>query len=179
MEMNEITKNGNGFVGYEYRDVTVKRGSTTLYADSYPNFGWTLESTHTAIGGVGAVTMKYKRDRKIRNKAELTRLQRQFEAQVAEIEALEFSKGLGASTAAYVIGVIGTALMAGSLFAYLANMLPLCIILAIPAFVGWIIPYFCYVNIRKKKIEKVAPLIGRQYDTIYEVCEKANALLAG
>lgn len=177
--MNEITKNGAGFVGYEYKDVTVKRESANLYADSYPNFGWTLEGTATPIGNVGSVTMKFKRDRKIRNKAELTRLQRQFEAQVSEIEAMEFSKALGASTAAYVIGVVGTALMAGSVFAYLGGMLPLCIILAIPAFIGWIIPYFCYSNIRKKKTERVAPIIDSKYDDIYEACEKANALLAG
>jgi len=177
--MNEITRNGNDFIGYEYKDVTVKRDSASLYTDSYPNFGWTLEGATIPIGGVGSVTMKFKRDRKIRNKAELTRLQRQFEAQVAEIEALERSREIGASAAAYGIGIAGTAFMAGSVFVYLADMLPLCIILAIPAFAGWVLPYFMYCNIRIKKTEKVAPLIERQYDTIYEVCEKANALLAG
>jgi hypothetical protein len=35
--------------------------------------------------------MKLKRDRKIRNKMELARLQRQFETAVAEIETLERS----------------------------------------------------------------------------------------
>ena len=69
--------------------------------------------------------MKFKRDRKVRNKAELTRLQRQFDSCVSEIESLERSKYLRASVFAYIIGVVGTAFMAGSVFAYLADMLVL------------------------------------------------------
>ncbi len=175
--MSEVTKNADGFVGYEYKDVTVKRNLESVYADGYTNFGWTLEGTSVPIQSIGSVTMKFKRDRKIRNKAELSRLQRQFDACVAEIENLEFSKVVGASTVAYVIGVVGTAFMAGSVFSHIAGMLPLSIILAIPGFAGWIIPYFSFVNIRRKKTEQVAPLIDQKYDEIYDVCEKANGLL--
>jgi hypothetical protein len=39
-------------------------------------------------------------------------------------------------------------------------------------------PYFLYSSIRRKKTAKVAPLIDGKYDEVYEVCEKANALLA-
>lgn len=175
--MSEFTKNDNNFVGYEYKDVTVKRNMESVYADGYSNFGWSLEGTSTPIQNVGSVTIKFKRDRKIRNKAELGRLQRQFDSCVAEIERLEFSKIVGASAAAYSIGLIGTAFMAGSVFAYLANMLPLSVILAIPGFAGWIIPYFSYRSISRKKIDKVAPLIDQKYDEIYEVCEKASGLV--
>lgn len=176
--MNEFTKSGDGFIGYEYKDVTVKQELESIYADSYPNFGWELEKTTNPFAGVSAVTMKFKRDRKIRNKAELTRLQRQFEAFVNEIVSLEKSKVIGASTAAYIIGVLGTAFMAGSVFAFLGNMIPLCIIFAVPGFVGWIIPYICFVSICKRKSAKVEPLIDQKYDAIYEVCEKANSLLS-
>jgi hypothetical protein len=177
--MNENMKN-NDFVGYEYKDVATKRVSASLYADCFPNFGWTLEGTSTPIGNVGTVTMKFKRDRKIRNKAELTRLQRQFEAQVTEIEAMERSKGFGASVAACTVGIIGTAFMAGSVFAITPGEpnIPLCIILAVPAFVGWILPYFLYSNVYRKKTGQVAPMIDGKYDEIFEVCEKANGLLA-
>lgn len=175
--MNEITRNETNFVGYEYKDITLKRKMESVYVDGYIHFGWVLEGTSTSVQNYGSVTMKFKRDRKISNKAELTRLQRQFDATVAEIETLENSKVIGASVVAYVIGVIGTAFMAGSVFAYLDDMLPLSVILAIPGFVGWIIPYFLYCSINKKKTNKVSPLIDQKYDEIYEVCEKANALL--
>ncbi|SFE23426.1 hypothetical protein SAMN04487969_101810 [Paenibacillus algorifonticola] len=176
--MSVITKNEKNFVGYEYKDVTVKHDSKSVYADGYTHFGWTLEGTSNSFQNVGSVSMKFKRNRKIRNKAELTRLQRQFEACVTEIETLERSKIMAASVAAYVIGIVGTAFMAGSVFAYLSNMLSLSVILAIPGFAGWIIPYFCFRGILKKKTDKVAPFIDKKYDEIYEVCEKANGLLA-
>lgn len=175
--MNEVTKNENGFIGYEYKDVTVNRAMESVVADGYQNFGWVLEGTDTPIGGVNSVILKFKRDRKIRNKSEITRLQRQFDACVDEIGTLERSKVIGASAVAYAIGVFGTAFMAGSVFAFLAEMLPLCIVLAIPAFVGWVIPYFCYVRINKKKTEQITPFIDGKYDEIYSVCEKANGLL--
>lgn len=176
--MSEITKNENNFIGYEYKDITVSRSMESVYADGYANFGWELDSTTPSMHGISFVTLKFKRDRKIRNKAELTRLQRQFESCAAEIESLEKSKATGAMIAAFSIGLVGTAFMAGSVFAYLAGMLPFSIVLAIPGFLGWILPYFCYVNIRRKKTAKVTPMIDNQYDTIYDVCEKANTLLS-
>lgn len=175
--MSEITKNENNFIGYEYKDVTVSRDMESVYADGYHNFGWALEETTLSMNNIFSVVMKFKRDRKTSNKTELTRLQHQFDACVAEIKTLERSKDIGASAVAYFIGVVGTAFMAGSVFAYLGSMLPLSIIFAIPGFVGWIIPYFCYCTIQRKKTTKAAPLISQKYDEIYEVCEKANGLL--
>jgi len=175
--MNENTQDRHGFVGYEYKRVTVKRDMVDLYTDCFPSFGWTLGSKAPALDRVISVTLKFRRDRKIINKVELTRLQRQFESQASEIGKLETSKTIGASTIACVIGILGTAFMAGSVFAVTLEMIPLCIILAIPAFIGWIIPYFCYQRISAKKTETVIPLIEQQYDAIYETCEKASALL--
>jgi hypothetical protein len=176
--MYESSREGQNFIGFEYMDVTVSRGMASLYADSYANFGYTLEGTAVPVGKYGAVTLKLKRDRKIKNKPELTRLQHRFDACVSEIETLERSKVIGASAAAYIIGVAGTALMAGSVFAWLGSMPVLSIILAVPAFAGWIVPYFCFVRLQSKKTAQVAPLIEKKYDEIYEVCERADSLRA-
>jgi len=176
--MNEHTRTETDFIGYEYKKLIVDRDKEGVYADGYPNFGWTLEGSATPIFGVSSVSLKFKRDRKIRNKAELTRLQRQFESNVSEIEKLEQSKTTAAQISAFTIGIIGTACMAGSVFAFLANMIPLCIVLAIPAFIGWAAPYFSFIKLRNNRTEKIAPLIEQQYDSIYEVCEKAHGLLA-
>ena len=167
------------FVGYEYRDITVDNEKECLYADGYKSFGWILDKTSTPLIGAGAVTLKFKRDRKIKNKAELTRLQRQFEACVAEITGMEKSKADGATILAFTVGLIGTAFMAGSVFAVVATppLIPLCIILALPAFVGWTLPYFLFKSAYAKKTTKLAPLINSKYDEIYEVCERASSLL--
>lgn len=130
-----------------------------------------------SLGKPGSVTMKFKRDRKIRNKAELTRLQRQFDAVASDIVSLDSSKRIKASVVAYIVGIVGTAFMAGSVFSVTAGLILPCIILAIPAFIGWVLPYFLYRAIEKKKTMAVTPLIDFKYDEIYTVCEKANGLL--
>jgi len=178
--MTESINAGN-FVGYEYRDITINRDLESLYADGYQSFGWILEKAVAPGSPVGLnhITLKFKRDRKIRNKMELTRLQRQFDACVVALEGMERSKTAAASIAAYSIGLAGTAFMAGSVFAIVATppIIPLCIVLAVPAFAGWILPYFLYKSRYAKKAEALAPLIDSKYDEIYEVCERATSLL--
>ena len=77
------------------------------------------------------------------------------------------------------MGILGTAFMAGATFAVTAQppQILLCIILAIPGFLGWILPYFLYKTGVRKQTEKITPLIEEKYDEIYEICEKGNKLL--
>lgn len=180
--MNEISttkssKKENNFVGYDYHSIIVANEMEPLYADAYENFGWILAEVQTSLSGFGTVNMKFKRDRKIRNKAELTRLQRQFDACAGEIILLNKTKKSTATVAAVTIGIVGCAFLAGATFSYLAGMLPLMIILAIPGFLGWILPYFCYQRILLKHSIKNVPLIDKKHDEMYDVCERANELL--
>ncbi len=174
--MNENTVTGS-FTGYEYKSVTVACEMESMYVDGYQNFGWMLESISKPQVGINTVTLKFKRDRKIRNKAELTRLQRQFDACASEIIRMEKSKTSRATVAALIVGLIGTAFQAGATFAYLGGMIILCIILALPGFIGWIFPYYLYQSTLTKQVAKIDPLIEKKEDEIYEVCERANALL--
>lgn len=69
--------------------------------------------------------------------------------------------------------------MAGSTFAVVHEtpIIWLCILLAIPGFIGWILPWFLYQRIRKKQTEKLQPLIEAKQEEIYEICEKGHSLL--
>ncbi len=175
MEKNE--KDKDGYTGYEYRDMTVKRSMAELYEDNLTSFGWQVESCSDSVKGILYVTLHLKRDRLLRNRAELTRLQRQFENEADDVRRLEISKRTDASAAAFGIGIIGTAFMAGSVFGYLDGRRMLMILLAVPAFAGWIVPYFCYSVMYRKKSASVVPLIEAKYDEIYETGRKAHALL--
>jgi hypothetical protein len=177
--MSEITKNAESFVSYEYKEVATTGAMEGVYADGYPNFGWKLDGTVPSALGISTVNLKFKRDRKIRNKAELSRLQRQFEQGVGEIMNLERSKTTGAFAAALTIGLIGTAFLAGATIAFIyAEMVLLMVILAVPGFLGWGLSYLFYRRVSAKKSATVAPLIDQQYDTIYELCAKGHALLS-
>ena len=172
------------FVGYEYKEIHTDSEKASFLIDGYECFGWEIDNNLHGSGivspGVSSkVVVRMKRNRKIVNKMELTRLQRNFEACVKEIEMLENAKTSDATMYAIIIGVIGTAFMAGSVFAVTAQppQVLLCILLAIPAFIGWALPYIVYNKLVRRQTEKILPLIEEKYDEIYELCEKGNKLL--
>ena len=173
--MNDTTK--KDFIGYEYKDISVKTKYESLYIDGYNNFGWNLEDIRPSRN-YAEIVLKLKRDRKIRNKTELTRLQRQFDACAAEINKMENSKLFLPNAAAYGLGLVGCALMTGAVFSFLGGMIALSILAGIPAIAAWVAPNFLYNHLLHKKSLEIDPLIEEKYDEIYEVCEKANSLLA-
>ena len=177
--MSELQKDGERFTGYEYKEITVPQARVSMYLDSYECFGWLPDERFSLQGNEENVTLHLHRDRKILNKMELTRLQRNFEASMEEIETLEKSKGAKPLIIALAIGIIGTAFMAGSTFAVTANppIIWLCILLAIPGFIGWALPFFIYQKQLKERVAVVKPLIEAKYDEIYELCKKGNELL--
>lgn len=185
MKMDGTGRQQKTFVGYEYREIVTDSSRLSFLLDGYESFGWEEDGSLTEIGTVRnpalqqRVVLRMKRNRKIVNKVELTRLERNFEACVDEIERLERAKTSVAFMYAITLGIIGTAFMAGSVFAVTAQppYYVLCILLAVPAFLGWIFPYFLYKKIAKKQTEKMKPLIEAKYDEIYEICEKGNKLL--
>ncbi len=175
------------FVGYEYKEVIADKSRVSLLVDGYENFGWEVDGNISEFyeecknpQKQNKVILRLKRNRKIINKMELTRLQRNFESCVREIEMLEKSKTSSATMYALILGILGTAFIAGSTFAVTAQPphIILCILLAIPGFLGWILPYFVYRRVLGKQTEKVTPLIEDKYDEIYEICKKGNRLLS-
>ncbi|WP_245864006.1 hypothetical protein [Paenibacillus donghaensis] len=171
------TKNETSFIGYDYQNVIVKCSMESVYTDGYTIFGWVLEETSNTISNLGSVIMKFKRDCNIRNKDELIQLQRQFEVCMSEIETMESSKATGAVVGAYLMSVIGTVSLAGSVFTYRVEVLPLSLILSVSGLACWIIPIFHYWGNRKRKMNRLVPLINQKYDEIFWTFDKANALL--
>lgn len=91
-------------MGYEYKEIVADGQLVSLLLDGYESFGWEVNnslpdsSTGGKLGSSGRTVIQLKRDRKILNKAELTRLQRNFEACVSEIQTLDGRKTSVAST---------------------------------------------------------------------------------
>lgn len=188
--MDGYTKSGKDYIGYEYKEMHVARDKVSMYLDAYQSFGWipddNMNTTRYAsvinipdARNLGKVLIKLKRDQKIINKTELTRLQRHFEACMNEIEELDKSKTSAATVVSLAIGIVGSAFMAGSTLAVIAvpSMVLICIFLAVPGFIGWILPYFVYKAIVRRKTEAANLLIDQKYDEIYEICEKGSKLL--
>jgi hypothetical protein len=183
--MNEIIKNGSAFVGYEYKEIVTNANKISFLIDGYKSFGWIIDENFNNNLNISRhltnanEVIRFKRNRKIVNKMELTRLQRNFEFCLKEIDHFEKSKTSKATMYALILGIIGTVFMTGSVFAVSADPpnIALCIVMAIPAFVGWILPYFVYRNVVREKSEKFDILIEEKQEEIYEICEKGNKLL--
>ena len=167
------------FVGYEYKEITVSANQVPMYLDCYENFGWIPEEELSDVKNPHHVTVRMKRDRKIINKMELTRLQRNFEACAQDLNKLQKAKTSAATIWALAVGIVGTVFMAGSTFAVTHEppIIWLCVLLAIPGFIGWILPYFIYREIVKKQTDKLQPLMDEKMEEIYQVCEKGHSLL--
>lgn len=177
--MSEIIKHAHDFVGYEYKELSVPRDRFSFYLDGYLNFGWTLDENSPQREKTGMVSVTLKRDRRIVNKAELTRLQRNFDACAEEIQALERAKTASPTMLALAVGLIGTAFMAASTFAITAQPphIPACILFAIPGFLGWIAPYFIYRSRVHRKTVQLTPLIDEKLEESYRLCERGHQLL--
>ena len=179
INLSEVTKGGKEYIGYDYKTAIINSGKVSLYLDAYENFGWTPDDS-MPMGQFGiTTTLKLKRDRKILNKAELTRLQQHFEACMDEITTLENSKTKTATIYSIIVGLTGTAFLAGSVFAVTQEppMIILCVLLGIPGILGWAIPYYLFKFFVKKRAGEVEPLIEQKYEEIHEICEKGNALI--
>ena len=181
--MNQAERRTKEFIAYEYKEIHVESSKASFLIDGYESFGWEIDDNLSGNVQIAAsaskMLIRLKRNRKIMNKMELTRLQRNFEACVNEIDMLERAKSSKATMWSLIIGILGTAFMAGAVFAVTAQppQILLCILFAIPAFIGWILPYFVYRKLLAQQTERIIPLIEAKYDEIYELCEKGNKLI--
>lgn len=175
--MSELKKENAEFIGYDYKEIAASGEQASFYLDCYQNFGWVQDERTQEAGANGKIVLK--RERKIINKMELTRLQRHFEACVDEIAALERSKTTNATIAALSVALIGTAFMAGSVFAVVHTppLVVLSILLAVPGFFGWILPWFLYRKLVFRRSRLVTELVERKHDEIYEICQQGHKLL--
>lgn len=178
--MDSMEKQSGSFTAWEYQEVTAEGGNLSMLLDGYTGFGWKQDENQDRIRDRGQSAIRLKRDRNIRNKAELTRLQRHFEDCIRQIAELEKAKTSLATAVSIAVGAIGTVFMAGSVFAVTHEppVIWLCVILAIPGFAGWILPRFLYRYVVRKKTQIMGPLIEDKLDEMYVICEKGSRLLS-
>lgn len=167
------------FVGYDYLELPVDNSRVSLYLDCYRCFGWQADDNLPQETGLRRTTLRLKRDRKLAGHMELTRLQRHFEACARQLQLLERRKRSVADGWAITVGLVGTAFMAGSTFAVTHSppIIWLCVLLAIPGFLGWALPWLVHRHVLQRQTEKLTPLIEAQYAEAYAICEKGSKLL--
>lgn len=171
------------YVAYEYLTVQTNRDLEPLYKDTYRSFGWIIERTATGVlNGNGptpnTITLKLKRDRRIRNRPLINELQRKAENALAQLHALEKSRTTAAISTALALGIVGSAFLAGSVFAIEAGLWLVSVPLGAVGLLGWLAGYLAHGHVKAKQTAKTAPLIDQQYELIYQASEQAARLLS-
>ena len=169
------------FVAYEYTTKTVKAKDQTRAIDMYESFGWEVTATTPTV--VDGVTLSLKRDRKIKHKQELTKLERQAEDTFETINGLHRAKTMGASIFAYIFGIVAVLMLGGgmSLVMLIENSIPALvggIVLGVIGLVLCGINYVIYSKIAAKKIKEVLPIIDDNEEKLANILEKGNDLLS-
>lgn len=172
-----LTEGRPGFIAYEYTTVKVDRDMETLYKDAYGNYGWAVDGYGSSTPGAPGVTLKFKRDRRIENRAMVLELQRKSDAALQSISDMERQKSVVPTVAAVSVGVVGSAFLAGSVFALEADHLVVSIILGAVGLLGWLAGYVTHGRVKSRKIAQLTPQIDAQYDVIYATGEQASRLL--
>ena len=165
---------------YEYTTKTLNVKDQTRAIDMYEALGW--EITSTTPSTVSGVTLSLRRDRKLKHKQELRKLERQAEELFSSIEGLERAKTLSASIFAYTFGIVSALILGGGM----------CLVMltggSVPAFAGGIllglagialcaVNYPIYKKIAAKKTKQVMPVIDDNEEKLANLLEKSNDLL--
>lgn len=182
METKENKK--SDYVAYEFLTVDVKKDFELIYADCYENLGWhsiNNSESDSVIKNPGLdfmVKLKFKRDRRIKNRSMLVSLQKKCEGALKRIDKLEKSKESEAMIVSLSSGIAGLLTLAGAVYIFLAGEIVFSIVLVLLSLVGFAFPLYFYKKIKSDQEYKVASLIEEQYDIIYNVCERAKSLIA-
>ena len=190
MDNNDSPSKRKNYIGYDYKTITVNSEKLSFYLDAYENFGWIPDATRQlgfpmtkltspAQPAYRTVSVDMRRERKIPNKAELTRLQQHFEACMDEMDQLERSTSSKACIYSLIVALIGTSFMAGSVFAVTHEppIIWLCVLLGLPGLLVWGLTYPLYRRLVQNRASEVRPLIDRKTDEVHDICEKGSTLL--
>lgn len=163
------------YASYDYKEVRIKDQSDYKYVDALSCFGWIMDNEKSKENALYVL----KRKRQIANKMELLRLENNLEACRNEISKLQKSIQTYATVAAIVVGLIGTVFIALSTFAIVGTPpnTMLCILFAIPGFIGWILPCFIYQLFKRKRQQKINCFMEEKSDEIDRICDKAMSLM--
>jgi len=183
--------NKNGFIAYEYKNITVKRDSVSIYTDCLSSFGWNLIDEHdfhnypvtadiqrtNTSDGLEMVSLRFKRNRNISKKIELNKLEHTCEEALSAITKLEKKNNAYSMGIALGSGILGTVFIAIAVYNFISANPVAGVLLAIIGGIGWAVGFFAYLKVSKNKSTQTEPMIQEQLNIAYGACEQAHALL--
>ena len=167
------------FVSYEYRTVSVKAKDQTKAMDMYEAFGWEITATeHAALDNT---ILSMKRDRKLKHKAELVKLERQAENAFDAVNGLEKAKTQGARVFAYIFGCIAALVLGGGMCLCMlpesAAAMAAGVVIGLVGIAMCAVNYPIFKKLVVKKTKSLLPVIDETEEKLANILEKGNDLL--
>jgi len=171
----------NNYRNYEYMTKVTDSRSVNEVANRYSSLGWEPDGQQR---GLLYTTLTFKRDRGVKNKEQLNRLQARIEDGVNGIAYMEESKTKNALITSLAIGIFAALMFGGGMSLIMFNAAPL----VLAALIGGIalgivggavaaIVYPLYKKMVRSKTAKTDPLIEKKRDEIADLCQEASGLI--
>lgn len=163
---------------FEYTRTVVNSDLVTVASDCYENLGW--EITGVAKNGTNhSSTLSFRRNRKVKGKAQLVKLQRKMDDLLATLADLESEKTRKATIQAMVLGILAALVLGVGMCCTMVWADTLMVPGIIIGVIGLIACAANYVLFRKtvaKETERINPRVEAAYDSLATLCEEAQAV---
>jgi len=170
----------NNYRNYEYMTVSTGIRNANETADRYSSLGWEIDGRQDGLLGT---MLTFKRDRNIKGKEQLNRLQARIEDNMNGIRCLEESKKRGSMIFALALGIIAALIFGGGMSLIMFNAAPV-VVWAIITGVGLGvigaglagINYPIFNKLVERKTAKINPVIEKKRDEIFDLCQEAHGI---
>ena len=143
---------------YEYARTTVANDLVTVTCDCYENLGWELTGSKMSSAG-GTTALSFRRSRKIKNKAQLVKIQRTMDDLIDSIAGLEGEKTRKATVRAVSLGIVAALVLGVGMclaMGVLGDLFALGIVVGVFGIAMVSVNYFIYRAIAKAGRKKYA-----------------------
>lgn len=168
-------------ITFDYKTVRVNRTMEAMLTDAYETLGYEVTNTQMAEGSLNQINVSFKRDRKIKNKVELLKVQQKIDASLTNINKLQNEKKNAGVPEGITVGVLGCLTLGGGMsmvmclegIGFMIGGIALGIVGIGIGLLGWL----THNKVQKKKLEKLEPVYQSELDKFSDLCEEANKLV--
>lgn len=171
-------QDGSAYRSFEYARTVVKADLAQVAVDCYESLGYELTGQRASTPG-GQVTLSFRRSRKVRSKAQLSKIQRTMDDTLDSIASMEAEKTKKATTQAVVIGVVAALVLGLGMcctMVWTQFMIP-GIVIGLAGIAGCLYAFVRYRAICVAETARLNPAIEDAYDRLATLCEEAQAVL--
>lgn len=163
---------------FEYARTTVASDLVTVACDCYENLGWELTGSKATTAG-GSTVLSFRRSRKVKNKAQLVKIQRTMDDLIDTIAGLEGEKTRRARMRALTVGIVAALVLGvGMCLTMVWDAMVPGIVVGVLGIAGCVGAWLLYRSTVERETARVTPRIEAAYDSLATACEEAQTVLS-